>query len=99
MVSGAFGITTDFHTFTSSLSNCGKRWVWVALFCERTPMANTSRTAIAARRGDEILMFPPTSSFGMERGKDASPESQMRYQACGTAGSASLRSVEEHFQE
>ena len=37
MVSGAFGITTDFHTFTSSLSNCGNRWVWVALFCERTP--------------------------------------------------------------
>src|SRR5277367_2681405 len=96
MVRGEFGITTDFHTFTSSLSNCGKRWVWVGLFCDRTPMANTSRIAGATRRKEKIFMFPPILIIWHGAGKrykvgkpDAIPGS--------TAEQVStLRSVEKH---
>jgi hypothetical protein len=31
MVSGWFGSTSDFHTLTSSFSNCATRWVCAAL--------------------------------------------------------------------
>src|SRR5580692_6500536 len=64
MVSGALGKITDFHTFTSSFSNCAMRCVCVAPCCEYIAAApKKNAMSIAARLQAVFIVSSGRASY------------------------------------
>src|ERR1700747_3106292 len=65
MVSGALGKITDFHTFTSSFSNCAMRCVCVAPCCENIAAAAPKKNdlSIAARHQAVYIVSSGRASY------------------------------------